>query len=113
MRKPTISCDSNCNLMQVGICLANTGSPPFVTRTVCPNNTTRSTSDNGCFIKNCQNVTIQAAGKCGSSGGPSGGGDGGQCSNPGQGPACSGDSACASQGYQRCAKSGCCTTVPL
>jgi ribonuclease T2 len=107
-----LSCDSHCNLMQVSICLANAGSPPFVTRTACPSNATGSTYDNGCIVNHCQNVTIQAAGQCASSGGSSGGGGGGQCSHPGQGPACSDDSACVSQGYQRCAKSGCCTTVP-
>jgi len=32
-------------------------------------------------------------------------GSGGQCSSPGQGPSCTEDSACTSQGYVRCAKS--------
>ncbi|WP_224242557.1 ribonuclease T2 family protein [Hyalangium gracile] len=108
-----LSCDSSCNLSQVSICLANTNSPPFVTRTACPSNATSSSYDNGCFVNNCQNVTIQAAGQCSSGGSSSGGGTGGQCGNPGQGPACTEDSACVSQGYLRCAKSGCCTTVPL
>lgn len=107
-----LSCDSSCNLTQVSICLANSSSGQPSTRTACPSNATTSAYDNGCFVNNCQNVTIQAAGQC-SSGGSISGGTGGQCSNPGQGPACSDDSACVSQGYLRCAKSGCCTTVPL
>ncbi|WP_224372639.1 ribonuclease T2 family protein [Hyalangium versicolor] len=107
-----LSCDSSCNLSQVSICLANMGSPPFVTRTACPKITTTSSYDNGCFVNGCQNVTIQPAGQCSSSGGSGSSSGGGQCSNPGQGPACSDDSACTAQGYLRCAKSGCCTTVP-
>lgn len=109
-----LGCDSNCNLTQVGICLKNTGlgSVPSQTRIACPSNTTQSSYDNGCFVNHCQNVTIQAAGQC-SSGGSSSGGTGGKCSSPGQGPSCTEDSACVSQGYLRCAKSGCCTTVPL
>jgi ribonuclease T2 len=112
-----LSCDSSCNLTQVSICLTNGASGQPTTRTACPSNTTTSAYDNGCFVNNCQNVTIQATGQCSSggssSGGSSSGGSGGKCGNPGQGPACTDDSACADQGYLRCAKSGCCTTVPL
>lgn len=104
-----LSCDSSCNLTQVSICLTNAASGQPGTRTACPSNVTSSAYDNGCFVNHCQNVKIQAAGQC-SGGGSSG--SGGQCSSPGQGPACTEDSACISQGYVRCAKSGCCTTVP-
>jgi ribonuclease T2 len=106
-----LSCDSSCNLTQVSICLAHAASGLPSIRTACPNNTTSSAYDNGCFVNNCQNVKIQAAGQC-ASGGSSSSGSGGQCGNPGQGPACTEDSACAAKGYLRCAKSGCCTTVP-
>ncbi|PTL79943.1 hypothetical protein [Vitiosangium sp. GDMCC 1.1324] len=107
-----LSCDSSCNLSQVSICLTHAASGQPGTRTTCPSNVTSSTYDNGCFVDNrCPNVTLQAVGQCGA-GGSGSSGSGGQCGNPGQGPACTEDSACISQGYVRCAKSGCCTTVP-
>lgn len=109
-----LSCDASCNLTQVSICLANGDSGQPGTRVACPNNTTSSSYDNGCFTQNCKAVTIQAAGQCGGGSPSTGGtGSGGQCTHPGQGPACTDDSTCSSQGYLRCAKSGCCTTVPL
>lgn len=109
-----LSCDSSCNLSQVSICMTNDASGLPSTRTACPSNATSSSYDNGCFVNKCQNVTIQSAGQCTSGGSGSGSsGSGGKCSSPGQGPSCTEDSACASQGYLRCAKSGCCTTVPL
>jgi ribonuclease T2 len=102
-----LSCDTSCNLTQVSVCLAHAASGLPASQTACPTNATSSPYDNGCFVNHCQRVKIQAAGQCTS------GGTGAQCGNPGQGPACTEDAVCVSQGYLRCAKSGCCTTVPL
>jgi len=63
-----LSCDANCNLMQVSICLANGPSGQPAARMACPDNTTNSAYDNGCFVNNCKTVTIQAANQCGAGG---------------------------------------------
>jgi ribonuclease T2 len=114
-----LSCDAKCNLSQVGICLANGADGLPKDRVACPKNVTGAEYDNGCFVKNrCKSVTLQAAsGAASPSPSPSpnpspSSGHGDKCKNPGQGPACEDDASCKKEGFQRCARSGCCTNVP-
>ena len=98
-----LSCDKDCNLSQVGICLESDAGGRPAGRVACPKNVTTGEYDNGCFINNrCPAITIQDMNHCPMN----------ECGNPGQGPACTSDEACTSQGFKRCAKSGCCTNVP-
>lgn len=107
-----LSCDTHCNLSEVGICFGVDAQGNPAAQTACPQNTTGSSS-NSCVGNpsqpRCPMVSIQAATNPDGTG-PGGGG--GQCGNPGQGPACSNDDTCRQQGYVRCARSGCCTTIP-
>ena len=113
-----LGCEADCRLAQVSVCLAHepTGAGKPVP---CPTNTTRSTYDNGCITRGCTRVTIPAAGSC-SIATPEHGHDderphghqGRACNHPGQGPACSSDADCATAGFRRCARSGCCTSQP-
>jgi ribonuclease T2 len=109
-----LGCDNSCNLTDVGVCLGADGLGHVTTPVPCPNNVTGSPS-NSCVgtgpQPRCANVSIQQA-STGGGGGGGGGPGGGACNHPGQGPACTEDGACRQQGYARCAKSGCCTTVP-
>jgi ribonuclease T2 len=110
-----LSCDQSCNLMQVGICLAHDAQGNPTQQIACPDNVTQSDYDNGCITHGCSSIKIQRVGQCSTGGVAHGGGgqSGGRCSSPGQGPACSGDDECTSQGFVRCARSGCCTAIPL
>ncbi|WP_164002936.1 ribonuclease T2 family protein [Pyxidicoccus caerfyrddinensis] len=102
-------CDERCNLAEVGVCfgVGDQGRP--TPRIPCPQNVTDSTS-NSCVGNpqrpRCPTVSIQAVKPDG------GGGPGATCGQPGQGPACTSDDTCQTQGFVRCARSGCCTTVP-
>jgi ribonuclease T2 len=98
-----LSCDKHCGLSQVGICFENRDNGLPGARVACPKNVTEGDYDNGCFVNDrCPNITLQAANQCAVH----------ECRSPGQGPACQGDDGCKSQGFVRCAKSGCCTNVP-
>jgi ribonuclease T2 len=105
-----LSCDPGCTLSQVSICLAHDAAGKPTAPVACPDNVTQSSYDNGCILQRCATVALPKAGASGNAGGaPPRGGAG---SRPGQGPACSSDSSCVEAGYVRCAKSGCCTTIP-
>jgi len=111
-----LGCEADCRLTQVSVCLAHepTGAGKPV---ACPENTTRSTYDNGCITRGCTRVTIPAAGSCstpdrGHEDDRPHGHQGRACNHPGQGPACSSDADCTTAGFVRCARSGCCTSQP-
>jgi ribonuclease T2 len=110
-----LSCDSKCNLSQVGICIANGTDGLPKDRIACPKDVTSAEYDNGCFVKNrCKSITVQAA-SVAAAPTPSPAPDlsqGNKCNHPDQGPACHDDATCKKDGYLRCAKSGCCTKVP-
>ncbi|XXF76279.1 hypothetical protein P2318_24915 [Myxococcaceae bacterium GXIMD 01537] len=105
-----LSCDPRCNLMEVGVCFGVDGQGNPTAQMSCPQNVTSGNS-NSCVgnpsSPRCPTVSIQAAKNADDTGT-----GGGNCGHPGQGPACSNDSTCQQQGYVRCARSGCCTTVP-
>jgi ribonuclease T2 len=105
-----LSCDPRCNLAEVGVCFGVDGQGNPTAPMACPQNV-MSGSSNSCVGNpsrpRCPTVSIQAAKNADDTG--TGGGD---CGNPGQGPACANDTTCQQQGYVRCARSGCCTTVP-
>jgi ribonuclease T2 len=107
-----LSCDKSCNLMQVGICLAHDAKGNPTKQIACPQNVMKSNYDNSCVTNNCAEVKIQKAGECSATGG-GGSQPEGKCTKPGQGPACSNDQKCIDEGFLRCAKSGCCTSIPL
>ena len=113
-----LSCDASCALEQIGVCLAHDAHGVPTTRVACPKNTTKAQYDNGCVTRGCATVHIPIFGACDAHGGAhaattgGGHGHGAACNHPGQGPSCSGDATCTSQGFARCAKSGCCTSVP-
>lgn len=114
-----LSCDAQCRLTQVGICLAHDNKGLPTTATECPANTTSSNYDNGCFTHNCTQISVQAAGSCDigkktTPVTPRGDDTGGKnaCNHPGQGPACTSDASCVSAGFKRCARTGCCTSQP-
>lgn len=117
-------CDKGCVLSEVTTCWANEDGqvgPPIA----CPQTVIKSTYSNSCATSSCTEVAIPGVDQCtlrglpsgppsgGGSGGSSGGSGGKKCNINGKGPSCTSDAACQSQGYVRCAKSGCCTTVPL
>ncbi|RKG58598.1 hypothetical protein D7X30_13390 [Corallococcus sp. AB011P] len=101
------SCDPNCNLMEVGVCFSVDDQRRPAARMTCPTNVTGGATNN-CMGNGsqprCPMVKIQAA--------KSGVGPSPSCGQPGQGPACTNDQLCQNQGWVRCARSGCCTTVP-
>lgn len=111
-----LGCDRKCRLSQVSVCLGHDAKGLPTTPVACPSNTTTSDYDNGCVTHGCAEVLVQAAGSCDigkpSKTTPSPGGGGEKCSHPGQGPACTGDASCRQAGFLRCARSGCCTSVP-
>lgn len=107
-----LSCDSSCTLKQVEVCFGHDDNNMPTGLVSCPDNARKTAYDNSCELNNCDQVKILKAGDCGSSGG-GGGGGGGCAADKGQGPACTDDASCTSQQYLRCAKSGCCTSVPL
>lgn len=104
------SCDADCNLAEVGVCFSVDGQRRPAAPMTCPRNVTGSSS-NSCVgpaaQPRCPTVNIQAAKPFDGGGGPSS-----TCGQPGQGPACTNDQRCQDQGWVRCARSGCCTTVP-
>ncbi|NOK23593.1 ribonuclease T2 family protein, partial [Corallococcus carmarthensis] len=104
------ACDPGCNLMEVGICFAVDDQRRPSARMTCPKSVT-SGATNNCVGNGsqprCPTVKIQAAKPFDPGGGPSS-----TCGQPGQGPACTNDQLCQNQGWVRCARSGCCTTVP-
>ncbi|MFT3696404.1 MAG: hypothetical protein QM831_24905 [Kofleriaceae bacterium] len=112
-----LSCDRECRLSQVSFCLAHDAHNVPTTPIACPRNTTTAQYDNGCVTRGCDRIKISEAGRC----------DGlvkdlpakkhhgnglHACNHPGQGPSCSSDSDCTTEGFTRCAKSGCCTNQP-
>ncbi len=110
-----LGCDARCELTEVGVCLAHDGSGLPAAPVACPENATTSTYDNGCVTRKCTDVTVRKAGahdqpspRPSRSRTP-----GAACSHPGQGPSCDSDSVCTGAGFSRCARSGCCTSVPL
>lgn len=112
-----LSCDASCNLQQVGVCLAHDAGGLPTTPVACPSIVTRSSYDNGCFTRGCKQINVTRAGACAASPGhppaPASAAGASACNHPGQGPACTSDDACKQQGFSRCARSGCCTSVPL
>jgi ribonuclease T2 len=116
-----LGCDDRCSLEQVGICLGHDAGNRPTTPVACPASTTRARYTNGCVTRGCDRVSIPAAGSCEVR--PRGKRDDEPrprnkrddtrtCDRPGQGPACSDDAACKRQGFDRCARSGCCTSQP-
>ena len=101
-------CDDRCNLAEVGVCFGVGAQGKPTTRIPCPRNVTDSSS-NSCMGSGsqprCPTVKVQAV----KDDGPT---PPATCGQPGQGPACTRDDTCRTQGFVRCAKSGCCTTVP-
>ncbi len=106
-----LGCDDRCELTEVSVCLSHDPSGVPGASVACPDNARTSTFDNGCVTRKCAAVTVRKAGTHDAPR-PSDA-RGGQCSHPGQGPSCSSDSVCTAAGYSRCARSGCCTSVPL
>ncbi|QAT86785.1 ribonuclease [Corallococcus coralloides] len=101
------ACDPKCNLVEVGVCFLADEQRRPAARMTCPKSVTGGNT-NSCVGNGsqprCPMVKIQAAT---SDIGPTP-----SCANPGQGPACTNDQLCQNQGWVRCARSGCCTTVP-
>lgn len=111
-----LSCDAKCRLSQVSFCLAHDAKDLPTHPIACPTNTTTAQYDNGCVTRSCASVTIPAAGSCEIAGKrpnhdarPRGQH---ACNHPGQGPSCEGNDSCVAAGFNRCAKSGCCTSQP-
>ncbi len=102
-----LACDAGCTLSGVSFCLgvAEDGGPGD--RMACPNNVVTSNYDNGCIVQKCENIVVTALNACAAH-------TAGTCDpNKGQGPACTTDDECSSQGFLRCAKgSHCCTQQP-
>ncbi|WP_223634996.1 hypothetical protein [Corallococcus sp. EGB] len=107
------SCDPDCNLTAVGVCLSVDDQLRPAALMACPRNVI-TTNANDCASNaahpRCPTVNIQAAMPFDSGGG--GGGPSSLCGQPGHGPACTNDQLCQDQGWVRCARTGCCTTVP-
>lgn len=59
-----LGCDAHCRLTQVGFCLAKDAHDNPTTPTPCTQNVTTSDYDNGCVVRGCARVAIQAAGAC-------------------------------------------------
>jgi ribonuclease T2 len=59
-----LGCDAHCRLTQVGFCLAKDAHDKPTTPTPCTQNVTTSDYDNGCVVRGCARVAIQAAGAC-------------------------------------------------
>jgi ribonuclease T2 len=59
-----LGCDAKCRLTQVGFCLARDEQYNPQGPTQCAKNVTTSDYDNGCVVRGCERVTIQAAGSC-------------------------------------------------
>ncbi len=110
-----LSCDSKCRLSQVSFCLAHDAKDLPTTPLACPSNTTNAQYDNGCVTRGCATVTIPAAGSCevatkrNHDERPRGQH---ACNHPGQGPSCTSNDSCVAAGFNRCARSGCCTSQP-
>lgn len=113
-----LSCDAKCRLSQVSFCLAHDEHGLPTTPIACPHNTTSSQYDNGCVTRGCDRIAIPEAGSCDTA--PrekrhrvQNHGNGLRaCNRPGQGPSCSADRECTEAGWNRCARSGCCTNQP-
>ena len=111
-----LSCDAKCRLSQVSFCLAHDAKDLPTKPLACPTNTTNAQYDNGCVTRGCANVTILAAGSCeraekrpNHDARPRGQR---ACNHPGQGPSCESNDSCVAAGFNRCARSGCCTSQP-
>ncbi|MBZ4334114.1 MULTISPECIES: hypothetical protein [unclassified Corallococcus] len=107
------ACDADCNLTEVGVCFSVDAQRRPSEPMTCPRNVTGGASNNCVGTgpqPRCPMVKIQAAVPF--HGGGGGGGPSSTCGQPGQGPACTSDQLCQDQGWARCARSGCCTTVP-
>ena len=59
-----LGCDTNCRLTQVGFCFAKDAHDNPTVPTPCTQNVTTSDYDNGCVVRGCARVAIQAAGAC-------------------------------------------------
>lgn len=62
-----LSCDQDCNLKQVGICLAHDAGGSPTAPVACPGKVTASDYDNGCVTHRCGRIRIQKAGQCAAS----------------------------------------------
>jgi ribonuclease T2 len=62
-----LGCDAQCRLTQVGFCIAKDVGDHPTTPTPCTQNVTTSDYDNGCVVRGCARVAIQAAGACAAS----------------------------------------------
>lgn len=109
-----LSCDRACRLEQVSVCLARDASGLPRAPVACPANTTRAQYDNGCVTRGCTTIHVPAPDACERP--PSDerphGPQGRACNHPGQGPACTSNDECVRAGFNRCARSGCCTSQP-
>jgi ribonuclease T2 len=59
-----LGCDAKCRLTQVGFCLARDEAYRPMGPRPCAKNVTTSDYDNGCVVRGCARVAIQAAGSC-------------------------------------------------
>jgi ribonuclease T2 len=59
-----LGCDTTCRLTQVGFCFAKDAHDNPTAPTPCTQNVTTSDYDNGCVVRGCARVAIQAAGAC-------------------------------------------------
>jgi ribonuclease I len=59
-----LGCDTTCRLTQVGFCFAKDAHDNPTAPTPCTQNVTTSDYDNGCVVRGCTRVAIQAAGAC-------------------------------------------------
>lgn len=114
-----LACDARCGLQQVSVCFAHDAAGKPTTPISCPTNASSSRSDNGCVTRRCERVRVTANDACETGRRPDRRShddrrkDGVHaCNRPGQGPSCGSDADCGQAGYQRCARSGCCTNQP-
>ena len=59
-----LSCDSNCRLEQVELCLGRDEKGNPTDPVPCPSNAKSSQYNNGCVLQKCEQVSVQAAGEC-------------------------------------------------
>jgi ribonuclease T2 len=59
-----LGCDPHCRLTQVGFCFAHDARDRPTTSIACTANIRTSDYDNGCAVRACERVAVQAAGAC-------------------------------------------------
>jgi len=59
-----LGCDPHCRLTQVGFCFAHDARDRPTTPIACTANIQTSDYDNGCAVRHCERVAVQAAGAC-------------------------------------------------